>query len=120
VTVIESVPVFPVVSWAVTVMELLPVTRETEAVHELVPDALPEPPVVLLVQVTRATPTLSDAVPPRFMAGLDVEYVGLEVGEEMVIVGFMVSALDTVTCKQEAAPLHVSPHALQGSPKQYI
>jgi hypothetical protein len=120
VIVMEPVPEFPAASDAVIVIVLPPGCNGTEADHEIVPDASPEPPVALLVQVTRATPTLSDAVPLRFMVGLDVAYVGLEVGVEMVIIGFMVSALDTVTGKQDAAASHVSPQKLQGSPEQYI
>jgi hypothetical protein len=61
-----SVSVFELLaaSRAVTVMALLPGCNGTDADHEVVPDAVPLPPVAAFDQVTEVTPTLSEAVPP--------------------------------------------------------
>lgn len=61
-----------------------------EILHELVPVALPEEPR-LLVHDTRATETLSEAVPLMLREELPVAYVELVVGARMAIVGLTVS-----------------------------
>ncbi len=65
-TVITSVPVLPAASVAVTVITLSPALREIPLmVHDVVPVAVPDPPVAAFCQVTLATARLSDALPPR-------------------------------------------------------
>ena len=60
-----SVPVWPAASSAVTVITLSPsCSNIPEADQEVVPDAVPEPPV-LFTQLTWVTPTLSEDEPPR-------------------------------------------------------
>ena len=76
-------------------MELIPDCRGTVAVHESVPVAFPELPVVLFVHVTKVTPTLSEAVPISVTSKIFV--VELSVGAEIEIVGSVVSALGTLT-----------------------
>ena len=51
-----------------------------------VPVAVPVAPLSV-AQVTWATPTSSDAVPPRLMVPVDVEKVPLEVGDVMAMTG---------------------------------
>jgi hypothetical protein len=67
-TVSESVLLLPAASLAVTVMILsLPQWRvRPEIVQLFVPEAVPLPPL-LFTHVTLVTPTLSQALPPRFM-----------------------------------------------------
>ena len=89
VTVMVSVPVFPAASAALMVMVLLPDCKRTEAVHEDVPTAFPELPVVLFVHVTPVTPTLSEAVPLRVEG--EIVTVAVSAGEEILTVGFVVS-----------------------------
>lgn len=68
-----SVPVLSAASRPVTVIVLLPDCRVIPEMDQLVvPDAEPEPPL-LLTQLTSVTPTLSEAVPPRVMVLLEVE-----------------------------------------------
>ena len=95
-TVTVSVPALPAASRAVTVITLEPLTRVMpEADQLVVPVAVPLPPW-LLVHVTWVTPMLSEAVPPR-VSGLElVLYVGFEVGEVIVTVGGVVSAVAAV------------------------
>jgi hypothetical protein len=89
VTVIEPVPVFPTASDAVIVIVFPPDCNGTEAVHDVVPAALPEPPVEVLVQITPVTPTLSEAV-PLSVAG-ELVSVALSAGEMILTTGFVVS-----------------------------
>ena len=78
-------------SRAVTVMTFDPLRSVTPEIDQLaVPVAVPLPPRSF-VQVTCVTPTLSDAVPPRFMEAEAVLYVDPEVGDEIVIAGFVLS-----------------------------
>ena len=89
VTVIEPVPVFPAASDAMIVIVFPPDCNGTEVVHDVVPAAVPEPPVVLFVQVTPVTPTLSEAVP--FSVTGELVSVALSAGERMLTTGFVVS-----------------------------
>ncbi len=60
----ESAPVLPAASLAVTVIRFKPSFRVIELTLQFEsPTAVPFPPV-LLVQLTEVTPTLSEAVPP--------------------------------------------------------
>ena len=76
VTVIVSVLLFPAASVAVTVMVFAPTTRLMGGTSWLmdgtdqvvVPVAAPPVALAALVQVTNATPTLSEAVPANAMA----------------------------------------------------
>ena len=64
----------PAASYAVTVIALAPVAKlMLFAVHDVVPLAVPEPPVCGLLQVTLTTPTLSLAVPPKLIVLLLVK-----------------------------------------------
>jgi hypothetical protein len=91
VTVRVSVPVLPAASRAVTVSTFAPLcSAMLLAVQLVVPLAVPLPPRSF-VHVTWVTPTLSDAVPPKFTVLLVVLYVLLEVGEVIVTVGAVVS-----------------------------
>jgi hypothetical protein len=66
VTVIVSVPTFPAASRARTVMTLFPEASAMPRTLQLdVPIAVPEAPVAAFVQLTCATPTSSEAVPPK-------------------------------------------------------
>ena len=81
----------PAASPAVTVTCVEPAGRTSPLMVQLVvPEAMPLAPW-LVTQVTWATPTLSDAVPPRLKLELDVLKVGPEVGEVMLMVGGVVS-----------------------------
>jgi hypothetical protein len=72
VTVMVSVEVFPAASLAVTVIGLLPTfSGILETLQEVVPEAVPLPPVSELLHVTWVTPTLSLAVPPMVSADED-------------------------------------------------
>jgi hypothetical protein len=83
--------VFPAASLAVTVSTLTPLSKVMPfALQLVVPLAVPLPPRLLL-QVTCVTPTLSEAVPPRFTELAEVENVGLVVGEVMATEGAVVS-----------------------------
>src|SRR5262245_21540554 len=67
-----------------------------EADHVVVPEAMPEPPR-LFVHDTSDTPSALAALPAR-VTGLEfVVYVGLDVGDVMVIVGAAAGALN-VAC----------------------
>src|SRR5512145_514299 len=79
------------------------------AVQLVVPVAVPLPPR-LFTHVTRVTPTLSDAVPPRVREELLVRKVALEVGDVMVTMGGVVSM--TVTVKVSAAVLPAASRAV--------
>jgi hypothetical protein len=69
-------------------MTLSPTESATDAtVHAVVALAVPDAPVVPFVQVTTATPMLSEAEPPRATVEEPVAYVGDDVGEVIVQVG---------------------------------
>jgi hypothetical protein len=66
-TVIASAPTFPAASRARTVMTLSPAESAIDvALHDVVPEAVPEAPLAAFVHVTCVTPMLSEALPPRF------------------------------------------------------
>ena len=67
VTVIAVVLVLADESTAVTVIVLVPETKEMSAIDQEAVPLIPAPEVLLaeLAQVTEATPTLSEAVPER-------------------------------------------------------
>ena len=90
--VMESCPMFPAASWADTVTMFAPSVRVRVAIdHDVVPVAVPEPPV-LQVHVTEVTPTASDAVPDSVVIGLvPVAYVASDVGPVIVHTGAVVS-----------------------------
>jgi len=101
VTVRTSVPLLPAPSRAVTVITLTPAERAIDGmVQDDVPDAVPLPPRSL-VQVTCVTAMSSEAVPPRAMVPLPVEYVVAAVGVAITIEGIFPSG----TMKSRA-PLH--------------
>ena len=87
-----SVPVLPALSLAVTVMVLSPLERVMlETDHEVVPVAVPFPPLLLL-HVTLLIPlALSNAVPSMLIVLLVVVYVELDVGVVIIMVGIIVS-----------------------------
>ena len=67
-TVSVSVDWLLAASLAVTVIVLVPETREILVIdHEVVPAAVPEVLLAEFVQVTEVTPTLSEAVPERLI-----------------------------------------------------
>jgi hypothetical protein len=71
---------------------LSPATSATDATLQLVvPEALPEPPVAALVQVTCVTPTLSEAVPPNATGEDEVVYAGKDVGVAIAHTGAVTS-----------------------------
>jgi hypothetical protein len=73
-------------------MTLSPATNATDAtLHEVVPEAVPVPPVAAFVQVTCVTPTASEVVPPRAIGVDVVEYVGEGVGAVIVQTGAVTS-----------------------------
>ena len=73
-TVMVSVELFPAASLAVTVIVLLPETREMPVIdHDVVPEAVPEVLLAEFVQVIDVTPTLSEAVPEMLMVDWVVE-----------------------------------------------
>ena len=89
--VIISVAVWPAASVAIAAITFSPCARLMLETDQLtVPDADPEPPLSLN-QVTRVTPTLSEAVPPMLMTPFVVLWVAREVGEVIVTVGLCVS-----------------------------
>ena len=68
VTVMVSLDLFPAACLAVTVIVLLPETREMPVIdHDVVPEAVPEVLLAEFVQVIDVTPTLSEAVPEMLM-----------------------------------------------------
>ena len=91
VTMSVSVLVLPAASLAVTVMTLDPAARLMLGTDQLaVPLAVPLPPAEL-DQLTKVTPTLSLAVPPRLIVLEDVDHVDAEVGLVITTVGAVVS-----------------------------
>src|SRR4030065_360603 len=89
--VIAAVEVLPSASRAVTATMLLPdfsamVFMDQEPVLEVVPL-----PPRLLAQVTCVTPTLSDAVPPRLIEAVVLEYEDAVVGLFIATTGGVVS-----------------------------
>src|SRR3990172_2154189 len=91
-TVSVVVPVFPAASRAVTVSTLVPGWRGIPLADQVaVPLAVPLPPRSF-VQVTRVTPMLSVVVPPRPSGLAPVVYVGADVGEGIITVGWLASA----------------------------
>ena len=73
-TVMVSLELFPAASLAVTVMVLLPETREMPVIdHDVVPEAVPEVLLAELDQVTDVTPMLSEAVPDILIVELALE-----------------------------------------------
>jgi hypothetical protein len=58
-------------------------------VQLVVPEAIPDPPLSFdqVTLVTSDAPSGSDAVPPRLIGDVVVEYVGLLVGEVIVTAG---------------------------------
>ena len=97
--VITSVLVLLAASRAVTVMTLDPVLRATEALHDVVPLAVPLRPFRLLVQLTCVTPTLSEADPRIVTEDEFVVNVAALVGEVIVTTGAVVSGVFRVTVK---------------------
>src|SRR5262245_8024448 len=90
-TVIVSVPLLPAASCAVIVRKFPPGVSGIDALHDVVPVAVPEAPVAAFDQVTAVTPRLSEAVPPR-ATGAEVEqYDVAVVGDVIVTVGGVVS-----------------------------
>jgi hypothetical protein len=73
-------------------MTLLPLISGIVALQLVVPDAEPLP-ALSLDHVTCVTVRLSEAVPPRLNVALVVEKVERLVGDEMAIVGWVVSAV---------------------------
>jgi hypothetical protein len=101
--VIVSVLVLPAVSVTVTVMALSPATSAIGAtVQEVVPVTTPTAPFAALTQVTVATPTLSEAVPPSAIDAADVRKFGSAVGLVIVTVGTVAS---NVTARTDVAVL---------------
>jgi hypothetical protein len=91
VTVIVSLEVLLAASRAVTVMAFEPEASGIGADQEVVPVAVPLPPVAGLAHVTEVTPTASDAVPPTVIGVEEVDAVLPEVGAVMEIAGGVVS-----------------------------
>jgi hypothetical protein len=88
VTVIVSAPTFPAASRARTVIALSPTARAIPSAFQVpVPLPAPDPPVAAFVQLTCVTPTLSEALPPRFTVPAEEAYVALDVGNVIVHVG---------------------------------
>ena len=95
-TVIESVPLLPFVSWAVTVITLAPAwSGMSAAVQLVVPTAAPLPPRSL-AQVTDVTPVSSAAVPASVMNGAVDVVAGSAVGDVIVTVGHCRHAIEDV------------------------
>ena len=91
-TVIVSVAVLPAPSVAFTVMTLLPLDNAMLEIDQaVVPLAVPLPPLSLLHVILLTPLVLSEAVPPRLIVLLVVEYVEFDVGLVMVIAGAVVS-----------------------------
>ena len=79
----------PAASYARMVTTLVPVNKGTVALHEVVPDAVPESPPDV-VHLTLATATLSAAVPPNARLDAVVETI-VEPGVVICSVGGAVS-----------------------------
>ena len=88
---IVSVPALFAASRAVRVMTFCPATSATDVLHDVVPDAVPLPPVVALVHLTLLTPTLSEAVPANASGVPLAVQVDPVVGLVIVIDGGVVS-----------------------------
>jgi len=74
VTVNVPVEELPAASLAVTMIGLLPETREMPVIdHDVVPEAVPEVLLAELDQVTAVTPMLSEAVPDILIVELALE-----------------------------------------------
>jgi hypothetical protein len=73
------------------VMTFCPATSATDVLHDVVPDAVPLPPVVALVHLTLLTPTLSEAVPANASGVPLAVQVDAVVGLVIVIDGGVVS-----------------------------
>ena len=87
-------PIFPAASLARIVTVFDPTNRGTLALHCVVPDAVPEPPV-FVAQVTVFTPTLSVAVPLNASDDAEVE-TDVDDGIEIVSAGGVVSTVPVV------------------------
>jgi hypothetical protein len=70
------VALFPAASVAVMVIRFVPDVRAMGADQEVVPTVVPTAPVAAFVQVTEASPMVSDAVPETVMLGDAVLNVG--------------------------------------------
>ena len=81
---------FPAASYARTVTVLFPTSSGTTADHEVVPLAVPDPPVEVL-HCTEETPTLSLAIPLKEIVADAVETIE-KPGETIVTAGAKVSA----------------------------
>src|SRR3990172_6493581 len=91
-TVSVAVPVLPAASRAATVSTLVPSWRAIPLADQIaVPAAVPLPPPSF-AQVTRVTPMLSVVVPPRPSGLAPLVYVGADVGEGIITVGWLASA----------------------------
>ena len=87
-----SVAVLPAPSVAFTVMTLLPLDNDMLEIDQVVvPLAVPLPPPSLLHVILLIPLVLSEALPPRLIVLLVVEYVEFDVGVVMVIAGAVVS-----------------------------
>jgi hypothetical protein len=72
-------------------MTFCPAASETDALQEVVPDAVPDPPVAAFDHFTLLTPTLSAAVPPIASGEAAAVHVEAVVGAVMVTEGGEVS-----------------------------
>ena len=88
---IAGADTLPATSVDVTVMTFVPIARGTEAVQEVVPVAVPVPPVSALDHWTEATPRLSEALPPRRSGPVFVKKVERAVGAVIETLGGVAS-----------------------------
>ena len=89
--IVEGAETFPAMSVEVTVRGFAPLARGIEALHDVVPEAVPDPPVAALDHWTEATPRLSAAVPPRRTGPTFVKKVAPAEGAVIATVGGVAS-----------------------------
>src|SRR5579862_3898287 len=97
----EGADMFPAMSVEVTVMTLGPLVSGMLAVQEVVPVAVPVPPVPALDQDTEATDRLSAALPPRRIGAMLVKNVAPAVGAVIDTVGRVESSVTAITAVLE-------------------
>lgn len=92
-TVTVRLAAFPTSSRAVTVMGFAPMTKGTEAFQAVVPRAVPLAAAAAFDQVTEATWTLSEAVPPSVSGEVVLLKFTAEVGTVTLMVGAWLSSM---------------------------
>src|SRR5687767_54585 len=104
ITMVYGDEAFPDVSDDVRVTKFAPIASGTEAVQDVVPVAVPLPPVAAFAHVTEATATLSDADPVRLTGDAFVEKSSPPPGVRTTTVGRVLSRVTVIVSTTEKFP----------------